>query len=40
VDIKLGALLKAFKSEDLHQKTIDYEVEIVRAKFYAGSMGS
>jgi len=40
VDIKLGALLKAFKSEDLDQKTIDREVEIVRAKLYAGSKGS
>lgn len=40
VDIKLGALLKAFKSDSLDQKTIDQEVEIVRAKLYAKSKGS
>ena len=40
VDIKLGALLKAFKTDSLNQKTIDREVEIVRAKIYARSKGS
>ena len=32
IDAKLSALLKAFKTDDLDQETIDTEVEIVRTK--------
>lgn len=35
IDLKLTALLKAFKSDDLDQATIDHEVEAVRAELYA-----
>jgi len=35
VDIKLTSLLKAFKTDELDQKTIDSEVESVRAELYA-----
>lgn len=37
IDIKLTALLKVFKTDDLSQDTIDKEVEIVRAELYAKS---
>ncbi len=39
VDVKLTALLKAFKTDDLDQATIDKEVEIVRTELYAKSKG-
>lgn len=35
VDAKLTALLKAFKTDNLNQDTIDKEIEIVRAELYA-----
>ncbi len=35
IDAKLTALLKAFKTDNLDQDTIDKEVEIVRAELYA-----
>ena len=37
VGVKLTALLKAFKADDLDQDTINKEVEIVRAELYAKS---
>ena len=37
IDAKLTALLKAFKTDDLGQETIDEEVEIVRTELYAKS---
>jgi hypothetical protein len=37
VDSKLTTLLKAFKTNQLNQDTIDTEVEIVRAELYARS---
>ena len=39
IDAKLTALLKAFKTDDLDQDTINREVEIVRAELYAKSRG-
>jgi hypothetical protein len=35
IDGKLTSLLKAFKTDDLDQETIDREVEIVRSELYA-----
>ncbi|MBY0433839.1 MAG: hypothetical protein K2U26_06995 [Cyclobacteriaceae bacterium] len=35
VDAKLTSLLKAFKTDDLNQETIDNEVEMVRTELYA-----
>jgi len=35
IDVKLTSLLKAFKTDELDQATIDREVEIVRAELYA-----
>lgn len=32
IDVKLTSLLKAFKTDDLDQDTIDSEVEIVRSE--------
>jgi hypothetical protein len=37
IDVKLTSLLKAFKTDELDQDTIDREVEIVRAELYAKS---
>lgn len=37
IDAKLTALLKAFKTDDLDQSTIDKEVERVRTELYAQS---
>lgn len=37
IDTKLTALLKAFKTDDLDQDTINKEVEIVRTELYAKS---
>jgi hypothetical protein len=37
IDAKLTSLLKAFKTDELDQDTIDREVEIVRAELYAKS---
>lgn len=37
IDAKLTSLLKAFKTDELDQATIDNEVEIVRAEIYAQS---
>ena len=37
INTKLTALLKAFKTEDLDQATINNEVEIVRTELYAKS---
>jgi hypothetical protein len=37
IDAKLTSLLKAFKTDELDQATIDNEVEIVRAEIYAKS---
>ena len=37
IDVKLTSLLKAFKTDDLDQRTIDKEVDSVRAEFYAKS---
>jgi hypothetical protein len=37
IDAKLTALLKAFKTDDLDQDTINREVEIVRVELYAKS---
>lgn len=37
VDSKLSSLLKAFKTDELDQDTIDKEVEIVRSELYAKS---
>jgi hypothetical protein len=37
IDIKLTALLKAFRTDKLDLKTIDSEVEIVRTELYARS---
>jgi hypothetical protein len=39
IDAKLTALLKAFKTDELDQDTINREVEIVRAELYAKSKG-
>jgi len=39
VDTKLTSLLKAFKTDDLDQDTINREVEIVRTELYARSKG-
>jgi len=39
IDAKLTALLKAFKTDDLDQDTINREVEIVRAELYAKPKG-
>lgn len=35
IDAKLTTLLKAFKTDNLDQDTIDKEVEIVRSELYA-----
>lgn len=35
IDVKLTSLLKAFKTDDLDQETINREVEIVRTELYA-----
>ena len=37
IDAKLSALLKAFKTDDLDQSTIDKEVEKVRTELYTQS---
>ena len=37
IDTKLTSLLKAFKTDDLDQGTINKEVEIVRTQLYARS---
>ena len=37
VEGKLSSLLKAFRTDELDQATIDQEVEIVRSELYAGS---
>ena len=37
IETKLTTLLKAFKTDDLDQETIDKEVEIVRTELYAKS---
>jgi hypothetical protein len=37
IDTKLTSLLKAFKTDDLDQDTINKEVEIVRTELYAKS---
>lgn len=37
VEGKLTSLLKAFRTDELDQATIDQEVEIVRSELYAGS---
>jgi len=37
IETKLSSLLKAFKTDELDQTTIDREVEIVRAELYAKS---
>jgi len=37
IDVKLTSLLKAFKTDDLDQRTIDKEVDSVRAELYAKS---
>ena len=37
IDTKLTTLLKAFKTADLEQETINKEVETVRAELYAKS---
>ena len=37
IDAKLTSLLKAFKTDDLDQATIDQEVETVRTELYAKS---
>lgn len=37
IDVKLTALLKAFKTDNLDQDTIDKEVESVRSELYAKS---
>ena len=39
IDAKLTSLLKAFKTDGLDQKTIDEEVEAVRASMYARTKG-
>lgn len=39
LDAKLTSLLKAFKTDDLDRKTIDEEVETVRASMYARNKG-
>lgn len=40
LDAKLTSLLKAFKTDDLDRKTIDEEVETVRASMYARNKGN
>jgi hypothetical protein len=37
IDLRLTALLKTFKTDELDQTTIDAEVERVRAELYARS---
>lgn len=37
IDAKLTALLRAFKTDELDQETIDREVETVRTELYARS---
>ncbi|MEK6781109.1 MAG: hypothetical protein AABY93_05360 [Bacteroidota bacterium] len=37
IDTKLTTLLKAFKTDDLDQETINQEVEIVRTDLYVKS---
>ncbi len=37
IDVKLTSLLKAFKTDELNQETIDQEVEAVRTELYARS---
>lgn len=37
IDVKLTSLLKAFKTDELDQDTINKEVEIVRTELYARS---
>lgn len=37
IGAKLTSLLKAFKTDELDQSTIDREVEIVRSELYAKS---
>lgn len=37
LDARLTSLLKAFRTDDLDEKTIDSEVENVRAELYARS---
>jgi len=37
IDTKLTTLLKAFKTDDLDQETINKEVEIVRTELYGKS---
>ena len=39
IDVKLTALLKAFKTDDIDQDTINKEVETVRTLLYAKSKG-
>ena len=39
IDAKLTALLKAFKTDDIDQDTINKEVETVRTLLYAKSKG-
>lgn len=39
IDAKLTSLLKAFKTDELDQETINKEVEIVRAELYAAPKG-
>jgi uncharacterized protein YeeX (DUF496 family) len=40
IDAKLTSLLKAFKTDDLDQETINKEVEAVRSELYAKSKAS
>jgi hypothetical protein len=37
IKTKLSSLLEAFKTDKISQKTIDQEVELVRASIYAKS---
>lgn len=39
IDAKFTSLLKAFRTDDLDDKTIDQEVENARAELYARSKG-
>lgn len=39
IDAKLTSLLKAFRTDDLDDKTIDQEVENVRTELYARTKG-
>ena len=36
IDAKLTSLLKTFRTDELDQKTIDSEAEVVRAQLYVG----